>query len=414
MLLGFIAQLAIANQLGADQAGAFFYGANALLLLTVAAGLGSELILLRAVAAARHRHSPRDARNALAAAVLIGSIGTAMVLGLGGIALLASFTSALGPSAEPAVLGLTLTAVPAQLLVYLGAEFQRGDGRVGASQLVRFTIIPGVFLGLWALFQPSTAAATMGLYAIAAWVCALATTRLTLPRFPMFKTSADGPSVGHRLMNGIPIYVTGLSVAIAATAPTIAVGLWCNSADVSRFHIASQLTSLVGIILLSFNAVVAPTLVRYHTAGHRQAMAAYVRRITAIMAGIALIPIGILFFATEAILSLFGDGFSAGANLVRIMAVGQWVSVVTGPVGYLLLMTGHDKVMRNAVGGITLGLVVALGLIVPYTGVEGAAVIHAAAMVGNNVLLSVLVWHFLGIVVIPALPQPPLSNTAPQ
>ena len=69
MVLGFALQLVIANQLGATEAGAFFYGASALLLLTVISGLGMEMSLLRPVTGAHERSAPDEAQAALGTAL---------------------------------------------------------------------------------------------------------------------------------------------------------------------------------------------------------------------------------------------------------------------------------------------------------------------------------------------------------
>lgn len=410
MLLGFVVQLIIANRLGANEAGVFFYGANALLLLTVFAGFGMEMSLLRRVATARQRSAPDDARAALGTAVLVGLAGAILVAVLGGTALMASLASALGPSANPQVLSLTLATVPAQLFVFLSAEFHRGNEHIARSQLIRFTVIPSIFLVSWTVVQPTTAVYSMALFTLAAWISAAGVLFFSLPRFHLFHRPAAVHGAVRTLTNALPLYITALSAAVIAAAPTIAAALWCTSADVARFHIALQLTSLIAVIQLSFNAVVAPKIVHYDISGQHRELASYVRRVTVLAISLAALPIGVLLVAPGTILSLFGEGFREADNLVRIMAVGQWMSIIAGPVGYMLIMTGHEKTMRNATIGATVSVILALGLVVPTAGTTGAAIVQTAALAGRNILMAFLVWKFLNIVTVPILPQPQIPN----
>jgi O-antigen/teichoic acid export membrane protein len=47
------------------------------------------------------------------------------------------------------------------------------------------------------------------------------------------------------------------------------------------------------------------------------------------------------------LMSLFGEEFSEGAVLLQILAVGQFINGITGSVGFLLMMSGHERDMRN-------------------------------------------------------------------
>lgn len=58
------------------------------------------------------------------------------------------------------------------------------------------------------------------------------------------------------------------------------------------------------------------------------------------------ITLTMILFPTM-IMNLFGKGFSGGANLLRILTLGQFMNIVTGSVGYLLMMSGHEKNLKN-------------------------------------------------------------------
>lgn len=93
---------------------------------------------------------------------------------------------------------------------------------------------------------------------------------------------------------------------------------------------------------------------------------------------------------------LFGEQFKSGANLLRIFALGQFVNVVTGCVGYLLSMSGHERDLRNVffISG-PMAIILAL-VLTPLYGVTGASVATAIALASQNLLAVGMVERRLG------------------
>ena len=92
----------------------------------------------------------------------------------------------------------------------------------------------------------------------------------------------------------------------------------------------------------------------------------------------------IMIILPERVMSLFGRGFDEAGILLAIMAVGQFINVATGSVGYLLNMSGHEKDFRRVtlfVGPLTIILVI---LFTHSYGVVGAAIGTAAGMLMQN------------------------------
>ncbi|MGN6611757.1 MAG: oligosaccharide flippase family protein [Angustibacter sp.] len=106
-----------------------------------------------------------------------------------------------------------------------------------------------------------------------------------------------------------------------------------------------------------------------------------------------------LFMAIWAplLLSVFGDGFRAGASCLTMLSLGMLLSLWTGNVGTVLLMGGRsswvllDKVAALAVN-VTLNL-----LLVPRMGIEGAALAWVAAIAVDNLAASAQVRFGTGL-----------------
>ncbi len=101
------------------------------------------------------------------------------------------------------------------------------------------------------------------------------------------------------------------------------------------------------------------------------------------------------------IMSFFGNQFVEAAPVLVILTVGQFVYVVTGAVGYLLTMSGHEGVMRNIMIFCSVMLVCLNLLFIPRFGAYGAAIATSITLIVQNFIISFAVWKIIGIVAIP-------------
>jgi O-antigen/teichoic acid export membrane protein len=115
------------------------------------------------------------------------------------------------------------------------------------------------------------------------------------------------------------------------------------------------------------------------------------------------------------VLSLFGSGFSGSAMVLSILAVGQFVNVITGSVGYLLTMSGHERLQRNNFA-VCAAISVLLNIVlVPRLGAIGAAIATSTTLAVQMLIAAAIVRQKLGLITIPLLDghavpaKPPLA-----
>ena len=107
------------------------------------------------------------------------------------------------------------------------------------------------------------------------------------------------------------------------------------------------------------------------------------------------IALGLWLFG-DVILSLFGQAFTHSNTAMHILLLGYVVNALTGPVGYVMIMTGHHVRAAQIYGGmIVVNIALNAGLI-PILGIEGAAMATAITMICVNLVLCVYVWQRLG------------------
>jgi O-antigen/teichoic acid export membrane protein len=102
---------------------------------------------------------------------------------------------------------------------------------------------------------------------------------------------------------------------------------------------------------------------------------------------LAAVPaLALMLLFPEWLMSFFGEEFRVASTALVILALGQFVNIATGSVGYLLSMTGLERKVRNnaflsALIGVTLGF-----LLIPSYGLLGASIATAVAIATQNLL----------------------------
>src|SRR6185437_533600 len=149
-------------------------------------------------------------------------------------------------------------------------------------------------------------------------------------------------------------------------------------------------------ILVAINLVSAPKFASLYKQGKSENLKRYAINSTRIMVLFATPMVLIIMCFPNAIMSLFGPGFVEGAPMLVILSLGQYVNVLTGSVTLLLMMSGHEKDMRNIqfMGGVL--CVILNYILIKTNGVLGASVAIAISVSVQNLVCVGMVKKRLG------------------
>src|SRR5690606_36654450 len=143
---------------------------------------------------------------------------------------------------------------------------------------------------------------------------------------------------------------------------------------------ALRTAMLTSFVLVAVNSIAAPKFAAMHRTGDFSSL----RRVALFSVRLMLlaaVPVLVFMLAMpEWLMGWFGPEFVAAAPALQVLALGHFINIATGSVGFLLSMTGHEKLLRTNVliaASVRVGL--GLALIGPF-GIVGAAVATAAAV----------------------------------
>ena len=199
------------------------------------------------------------------------------------------------------------------------------------------------------------------------------------------------------LRTSLPLLLVACLQLLMSWTDILILGAFSDSATVGVYGIAVRIAGLTTFVLLAVNSVTAPRFAALYARDDRQGLQRLAQQSAAWMF-IAVLPIILLLLVFPGwILQLFGSGFVAGETPLRILAIGQLISVTFGSVGYLLIMTGHERDLRNAtLFSATLNITLNLILVPLWDGV-GAATSTMTSQIILTFIAYYLVRKRLGI-----------------
>ena len=188
----------------------------------------------------------------------------------------------------------------------------------------------------------------------------------------------------------MPLWVMMLMAQTIQWSGQLIAGAWVEPVDIAQLAVAQRTTMVTSFILVAVNLVVAPRFAILYKKGDITGLKK-IANLSVKLSTLFSLPIFIfMLLMPEFFMGIFGRDFVSGGLLLQILVIGQFFTVVTGSVGYLLTMTGNEREMRNTMLiSAPFALIVSL-ILVPFYGVIGSAIATSLALSLQNLLA---VWY---------------------
>ncbi len=404
LAFGFIAQVIIANLIGADLLGVFVLAWTIVHGVTIVTAFGFENSLVRYVPMYLSQGKRGEARSVVAlgnrVGLLAGVLGTIAIVLLRGPLARSAFHE---PRLETALLWISLAILPLTFMKLFGASLR------GVKDVKRFILgfdiayrIPRLAAFLVLFLLGFRLRGVVGAAVVGCLVSVAVLARFLRRQAPfLIGANAERPAVD--LPTGAVLAYSAAMLADTAMAfstqhtDKLVLGIFLDSAVVGVYNVAALVASLTVFLLLSFNAIFSPVISDVYHRGRTDLLQSLFRSITRWIIVLTLPIYAWILAAGESTLAIFGDEFVAGYAALVFLATGQMVAASVGPVGICLAMTGYQ---RYNVGNAIAMAIVGIGLnvmLVPRMGMAGAGLATGAAFVLVNLARLVEVRILLGI-----------------
>ena len=401
--LGFLAHLVLARALGVSSYGTFVYVYTWTRILAMVSRMGFQNSLVRFVP----EYSVREEWALLKGACRRSFQLVALVSGLMGLGLLALVMLAPGAVGAGRAPVFAVAAVALPFLALLGVEkgLLRGWKHVALADLPELVIRPALLLfsvvvlywfvggdGISATGATALHSGGMVFAVVAGAVFLKKTTPSELER----KTS---PAYESRkwLSVSLPLLLVSGMYMLSRHVSLMTVAFLTGDRAAGLLGAGLRVSRIVVFGLSATNMIVAPLIAELY---HKENRAELQRLLTVAAWGIfgitVLLSVGLVTVG-PLILGAFGEGFRPAYLPLVIILIGQLVNSMSGAVGFIMLMTGHQNQAAVIVGtSVALNFVLCL-ILVPVFGVIGGAMAMCAGIAFWNIAMVVYVWRKLGL-----------------
>lgn len=290
----------------------------------------------------------------------------------------------------PSIVGLSCLTIAAMCLQGLGYTLK--------SIIILNILVNSLTTLSVVLFELETSSSVALSYSISSLVVVLislymlSTCQKTIPNLNSSKDFTF-----NRVINScFPLWIVSIMSMLTQWSGQFIAGTWVNPTELAQLAVSQRIANLVSFALMAVNMLVAPKFAYMYEKNEIIQIRNLATKSVRLMLFLSTPLVCFIMYFPEILLNLFGDGFSDGAILLQIIAVGQFVNVATGSVGFLLSMSGHERDLRNSmlIAGF-ISIILAL-VLVPLYGVLGASISMALSLAMQNLIAAYLVNLRLG------------------
>jgi O-antigen/teichoic acid export membrane protein len=384
----FLSTVMVARSLGDGPSALFFFWSSVLMTSAPIATFGLEQIALRNVP--RLEPEGRGAVAAFVAKLRAISLAASGLIGLGW--LFYAVATEPNPGGLQPWHVLPLFAQGAIALTLINGEALKGLSRPVLGSVFAH-VLPS---GLFCLFVAVTALLERSFHSteiLALYTASFAIGAVLVRFAPGGAFGApflQWPSKSHfriLLREGFPVCCVSLFGALGFIVPLTICEATRPAAEVSHLTTAFRVSILFVVLSGAIHSVFAPALSRTAEMKNplRPVMKVYGKSIAIALLTLG-VPISIGLGFPEKVMTVFGEEFRDGAEALRLLLFVQLLSLMMGPVPYLLLMTGHTDFLAR-LGILKLVTVVALSfLLIPRYGGTGMIVAMGIAFLGEGII----------------------------
>ncbi|MBI1220673.1 MAG: hypothetical protein GC186_19250 [Rhodobacteraceae bacterium] len=392
----FFLSVSAARSFGPLGAGVFLLALNITTFLALGARLGLDNLALKYLIILQSQKSGLAARALLlkaVAAVALAGVAIGLVV-VAAIAL--GLADWIGKHDVGPILIAFSPTVAAMAVIGVVAAGLQSIGRTLSSIAVQ-SILINLAVSSMILLGGSSAVLSAALYSSVAVIFAGGGLVVLLRLIPKSSSAAPLPEWSELMDSARSFWSVIVLQQLIAWNGQFTASVLLDRSALSVLLVAQQASMLISIVLTAINMVYAPRFAILHANRKTDELVLVLRHVMKTMS-IATAPL-ILFFLMwpNLTLSIFGRGFDAGSTALRILILGQGVNALTGPVGYVLMMTGNERVYRNIFLIVTPCSAAVSIIFGSFWGLDGIALSTALSIASVNVLASIAVARKIGV-----------------
>jgi O-antigen/teichoic acid export membrane protein len=185
----------------------------------------------------------------------------------------------------------------------------------------------------------------------------------------------------------LPNFLTSvIDTVLDATDTLLLAFLVVSPVALGQYAAANKISNFISMPLLTLNVTFAPTIAELFIKGEKERLNVMFQVVTKWIISFSLPLCLLCTLFSQSLLSISGKGFVGAWPLLIALAAGNMINAGTGPVGYMLIMTGYQKLsFINSIVAFVVNVVLGVLLTTRY-GALGTAIATGLALAVVNLM----------------------------
>jgi len=282
---------------------------------------------------------------------------------------------------------ISLSILPMSF-ININSESLRGIGEYSLFTAFRYVLIP-IFTILFIYIYDDSSNILIPIKAYAISVCIVSFLSFTfwLKEIEFFKYFSNiNSNLNDVIKYSFPVLISNSMLLLIQWVDIIILGYFETSNTVGIYSVIMKISLFSSVILFSINSIVASEFSKLYSLDKMDDLRDLIKKSSKIIFFIT-IPILILIVCfSEFILGYFGFEFIMANKTLHILIAGQFVNILCGSVGYILMMTEKQNIFKNIMIFATCINIILNIILIPLYSINGAAIASSVSLILWNVI----------------------------
>ncbi|ETW99971.1 MAG: hypothetical protein ETSY2_39920 [Candidatus Entotheonella gemina] len=202
--------------------------------------------------------------------------------------------------------------------------------------------------------------------------------------------------VGKQLTFTFSTLMIGVVHILIMQTDRLMLGVFSSAHDVGIFMVATLISQKARFFLQSTNSIFPPVISDLYHQGRIKELVSTYKSVTWIITALT-VPLIITFcFMSSEIVFIFGSEYTSASQVMIILSLAQLINVLVGSCGFILVMTGKQKVEAINSWSVALLNIILNYLLIPRYGAAGAAIATGMSIGIINIIRLIEIYNYYG------------------
>jgi len=282
---------------------------------------------------------------------------------------------------------ISLSILPMSF-ININSESLRGIGRYSLFTTFRYVLIP-VFTILFIYIYGNNNDLLIPIKAYAISICIISLLSFTslFKEIKFFKYFSNiNSNLNDVIKYSFPVLISNSMLLLIQWIDIIILGYFETSNTVGIYSVIMKISLFSSVILFSINSIVASEFSRLYSLDKMVDLRVLIKKSSKIIFFITIPILILIVYFSKSILGYFGFEFILANKTLYILIAGQFVNILCGSVGYILMMTEKQNIFKNIMIFATCVNIVLNIVLIPKYSINGAAIASSVSLILWNVI----------------------------